>query len=372
MTSFADLLQQGTAHAWLFIPSALLLGALHGLEPGHSKTMMAAFIVAVRGTVWQAILLGLSATLSHTAIVWAIALTGLYFGRNLDLETAEPWFQLLSAVIIIGVAAWMIVSTWREQNAAAHEHDHDHDHHRHHDEIRRIDTGHGIVALSIFEDGVSPVFRMAAERGALPDADDVIVTLTRPGGVRETYTFARTVDGLQSLEAIPEPHTFEARLSIGHGGHVHAFDVLFAEDNHDHPDHDGLDVSSPGFQDAHERAHANDIKRRFANRKVTTGQIVLFGLTGGLIPCPASITVLLLCLQLKQVALGATLVLCFSIGLAATMVAVGVAAALGMRHAEKRWSGAFATIARRAPYVSGALISVVGLILGVQAIIALT
>ena len=72
MTPFADLLAQGSAHAWLFIPSALLLGALHGLEPGHSKTMMAAFIVAVRGTVWQAVLLGLSATLSHTAIVWAI------------------------------------------------------------------------------------------------------------------------------------------------------------------------------------------------------------------------------------------------------------------------------------------------------------
>ncbi len=48
MTPFADLLQQGTAHAWLFVPSAILLGALHGLEPGHSKTMMAAFIIAVR------------------------------------------------------------------------------------------------------------------------------------------------------------------------------------------------------------------------------------------------------------------------------------------------------------------------------------
>lgn len=38
MTPFADLLQQGAAHAWLFIPSALLLGALHGVEPGHCST----------------------------------------------------------------------------------------------------------------------------------------------------------------------------------------------------------------------------------------------------------------------------------------------------------------------------------------------
>ena len=35
---FSQLLQQGTAHAWLYIPVAILLGALHGLEPGHSKS----------------------------------------------------------------------------------------------------------------------------------------------------------------------------------------------------------------------------------------------------------------------------------------------------------------------------------------------
>ena len=82
-----------------------------------------------------------------------------------------------------------------------------------------------------------------------------------------------------------------------------------------------------------------DINRRFAHRRVTTGQIIVFGLTGGLIPCPASITVLLLCLQLGKVSLGALLVLCFSVGLALTMVLVGAAAALGVRHVSTRWSG---------------------------------
>ena len=65
MHSFQDYLQQG--HAWLFLPAAVVLGALHGMEPGHSKTIMAAFIIAVRGTVAQAVLLGLSATVAHTA-----------------------------------------------------------------------------------------------------------------------------------------------------------------------------------------------------------------------------------------------------------------------------------------------------------------
>lgn len=92
---------------------------------------------------------------------------------------------------------------------------------------------------------------------------------------------------------------------------------------------------------------------------------MLFGLSGGLIPCPASITVLLLCLQLKKVALGAALVLCFSIGLAITMVASGTVAALGVRHAARHFSG-FGAWAHRAPYLSAALILLVGLYVGYQ------
>src|SRR3981189_3124477 len=105
MTSFQELLQQSSAHAWLFVPSAILLGALHGLEPGHSKTMMAAFIIAIRGTVLQAVLLDLSATISPTGVVWVIALAGFHFGGEWSGERSEAYLQLASAVIIIGIAA---------------------------------------------------------------------------------------------------------------------------------------------------------------------------------------------------------------------------------------------------------------------------
>lgn len=164
MSSFAELLQQGASHAWLYFPSAILLGALHGLEPGHSKTMMAAFIVAIRGTVKQAILLGLAATISHTAVVWLVAMCGMYLGQNLNAETTEPYFQLASAAIIITIALWMLWRTWRgEQMWRFEEGDHAHDHH--HDETRRIDTGHGRIELSIFEEGVPPRWRLRTLSG---------------------------------------------------------------------------------------------------------------------------------------------------------------------------------------------------------------
>ncbi|MBC7665611.1 MAG: nickel/cobalt efflux transporter RcnA, partial [Caulobacter sp.] len=180
MENFSQLLQSG--NAWIFIPSAILLGALHGLEPGHSKTMMAAFIVAVRGTVGQAVLLGLAATLSHTAVVWAVAMGGLYFGRNWSAEATEPYFQVASGALIILIALWMLWRTWREQRRERFERDHDHGHaHGHGEETHRIDTGHGIVDLEVFEDGVPPRFRVRFEgQASVPQGQNVLVETVRP------------------------------------------------------------------------------------------------------------------------------------------------------------------------------------------------
>ncbi len=350
MTPLTDLLQQGTAHAWLFVPTAILLGALHGLEPGHAKTMMAAFIIAVRGTVLQAVLLGLAATLSHTAVVWVIALGGQYLGQQWGGATGEPYFQLASAALIVAIALWMLWRTWRAQSDAHH--------HHHADDATRVTARDGVFRLEVFEDGVPPRWRLSRIKGVLPPPQHVTLETVRPDGDRTAFAFARAGAFLESTEAIPEPHAFTARLKLvgSAGPEIHA--VAFAD--HDH-DHDPMDLGEA--DDAHARAHAQDIRRRFTGHPVTTGQIVLFGLTGGLIPCPAAITVLLLCIQLKQLSLGFALVVCFSIGLAITLVSAGVIAALSVRHIGGRWPG-LGRFARQAPYASAALIVLVGLYTG--------
>jgi nickel/cobalt exporter len=388
--------------------------------------MMAAFIIAVRGTVMQAVLLGLCATFSHTVIVWVVALGGMYLWQGVDAESFEPYLEIASAALIIGIALWMLWRTRREQHVAqghAHDHDHDHDHDHHHghsdrtehghahshEAARRIDTGHGVIAVEVFEDGVPPRWRIRRERGAAWAADEVQVTTERPGGTRQIFRFADGGEYLESIDEIPEPHEFLARVSLGHGGHTHDHDLEFVEHDHghahDHTDdhahddkhghshdhvhgHDhahsyvhghhhsshaergGLDLRSDEPLDAHALAHANDIRRRFSNRQVTTGQIVIFGLTGGLVPCGAAVTVLLLCLQTGRFLLGVALVLCFSIGLALTLVAIGAAAAFGAQHAAKRlpWFGALATTA---PYLSSVLILVLGVYVGYEGIVAL-
>lgn len=151
-----------------------------------------------------------------------------------------------------------------------------------------------------------------------------------------------------------------------HHHHHHHHDHEHHQDHEHHHDQGHHHHHEYGeYQDAHARAHANDIKRRFDGREVINWQILLFGLTGGFIPCPAAITVLLICIQLKALTLGATLVVSFSIGLALTLVTVGVGAAISVQQVAKRWSG-FNTLAKRAPYFSSLLIGLVGVYMGVH------
>ena len=279
MPPIAELIQQGATNLWVFIPTAILLGALHGLEPGHSKTIMASFIIAVKGSVTQAALLGLCAALSHSLIVWVLAAMALEFGNELMAEQSEPYLMLLSAVIVIGVSIWMFRRTRRDVlDAKAHQHlpqgghKHDHDHGQHH----------------------------------------------------------------------------RAHVENDHLGH------------------------NDSYQDDHERAHAEDIKRRFEGQKVTTGQIAMFGLTGGLVPCPASVTILMICLHLKRFSLGAVMVASFSLGLAISLVSVGVIAAWGAQQVGKRFDKrSLSDLARKMPYLSSGLMALVATLMGIQAIIQL-
>jgi len=362
MSSFHEYLISG--QAWLYLPAAVLLGALHALEPGHSKTMMAAFIVAVRGTVGQAVLLGLAATVSHTAIIWILAFIGLHYSGRFDVETTEPYFQLSAGLIVIAMAVWMFTRVRGEQRAAEHHH-HEvgHGHHGPHGgpilDLGRSET----VELSIFEMNVPPHFRLYFfdQNGQLlgpPAPGDIHLETIRADGVEQKFQFVLREDYLQSTSDIPEPHEFEVvfkRSGI-------TYYTKFIE-NHQH--HHSHEDTSGEFEDEHARQHAREWQARFPTRQVTTGQLILFGLTGGLMPCPAAFAVLLVCLQIKQFTLGFALVLAFSLGLAITLVSVGALAALSVREASRRFSG-FGQLAHKLPYASVGLMALIGIVVASQ------
>ena len=263
-------------NAWLFLPMAIFLGALHGLEPGHSKTMMTAFIVGIRGTVWQAFLLGISATISHTAIIWILAFIGLHYSSRLNVEELEPYFQLATGIIVIGMAIWMLHRTRQAQKVV-----HNHEHGAHGGMM--VDIGHGWVEISVFETNVPPRFRLYFydSKKTLINSSSQTVTLetVRPNQSRQSFNFIPKEDYLEAIEDLPEPHEFRAILKLKHADHGYTYKVDF-EEHHQHGEVALNEVEY--FGDAHERAHAAEVQKKLMNQKVTTGQIILFGLTGGL------------------------------------------------------------------------------------------
>ncbi|WP_240914894.1 sulfite exporter TauE/SafE family protein [Roseimicrobium sp. ORNL1] len=237
-----------------------------------------------------------------------------------------------------------------------------------------LDTGHGWLEVCIHKTSESSRFRIfpckaSGQLVPLPKSTQLSVETVRLDGRTQQFRFEPDGSCWEATGELPEPHEFLAVITLGHADHAHTYRLQFSKDvsgSGDAPavtevrEDDGVE-----YQDAHERAHAEDIARRFANRTVTTPQIVLFGITGGLMPCPAAFTVLLVCLQVKRVTLGFTLVAAFSLGLALTMVAVGVIAAWSLQKAHRKFSG-LGEWMRRAPYISCAVLVLLALLMAWQ------
>jgi nickel/cobalt exporter len=111
----AEALHSGWSGTLVLMASGIALGALHGLEPGHAKTMMSAFIIAIRGTVGQAVLLGASATVSHTAVVWLLAIPLPAWGVAVNLSANAPYFQIASAVAVLSLAGSTLLRMVRNE-----------------------------------------------------------------------------------------------------------------------------------------------------------------------------------------------------------------------------------------------------------------
>lgn len=93
----------------------------------------------------------------------------------------------------------------------------------------------------------------------------------------------------------------------------------------------------------------------------TFRSIATMGLSGGIVPCPEALTVLLLAISLGRTALGLTMIIAFSLGLAGVLVGLGlilVHAHAGLerfRHAEP------SPVMRWLPTASAAVVTVLGL-----------
>src|SRR5271156_3458247 len=102
---FTELIStRGNLSFWVLLSAAFIaagLGALHALEPGHGKTIVAAYLVGSRGTARHAVLLGFVVTASHTAGVYLLGAVTLYASRYIVPEQLYPWLGAISGLSVV-------------------------------------------------------------------------------------------------------------------------------------------------------------------------------------------------------------------------------------------------------------------------------
>ena len=131
-----------------------------------------------------------------------------------------------------------------------------------------------------------------------------------------------------------------------------------------------IGVSVFGSRWRHARAHEHGHGHHHHHHGVddTPGFRSLFavGVSGGLLPCPSALVVLLAAISLHRVAFGLLLIVAFSLGLALSITGVGLVAVLAKRvFARAKFDG---RLLRALPALSAAVILIAGVLMTVHAI----
>lgn len=328
---------------WVYFPTALMLGALHALEPGHAKTLTAAYLIGIKGTKRDAFLLGLSVALTHSIVVVGISALALYIGRETFTQDVTKWLQVGSGIVVILLGLWLMVKRIRQMKKSKHSHSHD-------AEVVMIQSNVTSGEMTIIQtpEGERIKYTAKIENKSL----NLKVIINRSSGL-EILELHRVGDTkvYMSHTAPEEPHEFSAELEAVTGSHREI--VPFEMHEHDHHDHDLM------TDDEHARAHAASIPDYAKNgERPTKLQILSFGAAGGMIPCPASITVMLLALSIGKVGAGLFAVAGFSIGLAVTLVGIGLAVVISLN--KLKGSGRFEWISNKAPIISAGVVMLSG------------
>jgi len=251
--------------------AALTLGAAHALEPGHGKTVVAAYLVGSRGRNLDAVLLGFVVTFTHSFGILLLGIAAKLSSRFFSEQQLHGYLGIVASLTILALGVILLKSRWKAllNPAGSHGHFHlfggHHHHHHHDDDPSRREGPHAHVHEHVCDDG-------SVVRHSHSD---------KPGHVHEKEC---------------------GRLGI------------------------------PG--------------------------LIMLGVSGGIVPCPAALALLLASVSVGNLGQGLVLVVVFSLGLALALVVLGLLVVNGVRVTSR-----FVDTERYAPkiaFTSALLVTMVG------------
>ncbi|MGV3724491.1 MAG: hypothetical protein ACO1SX_26655 [Actinomycetota bacterium] len=87
--------------------AALLAGMAHAFSPGHGKSMVAAYLVGSKGTVRDAIVLGVVVTITHTLGVYLLGFLTLWLTTSFQVERVGLWLEVVSGALVLAMGFWL-------------------------------------------------------------------------------------------------------------------------------------------------------------------------------------------------------------------------------------------------------------------------
>lgn len=124
--------------------------------------------------------------------------------------------------------------------------------------------------------------------------------------------------------------------------------------HHHHHDHDHDHHHHHHDHHHHDHDHHHDLPD-----KLTWRSLIALGVSGGLVPCPDAIAILLVAVVINRIALGLSMIVAFSLGLALVLIVIGLAMVHSRRLFEKMDS--FGRLAPLMPLVSAVVVLLLGL-----------
>lgn len=258
--------------------TAFVWGAAHAIMPGHAKTVVAAYLISQRGSYWHALVLAIIVTVTHTALVVALGVVVYaYQQSNPRLgPMLQLWLGLAAGVMVAGMGLLLV---WRALTGRIAEHDHLEPGTDQQSWFRRLFThSHPQVPAG------------------LSCASDM---------VDHDYTH---------VHAHPHNHAHAHAHTHGHE-HTHAADRE--------------------CDDAFNHAAKEGDRRRSNDGRMTFRSLLALGIAGGIVPCPTATIILLLGIGADVVAGALYAIVVFSLGLALTLMLIGVAALTSRKYASR-------------------------------------
>jgi ABC-type nickel/cobalt efflux system permease component RcnA len=233
---------------------------MHAMSPGHGKTIVGAYLVGSRGTAKHALFLGSTVTITHTIGVFALGFVTLFLSQYILPERLYPFLEMISGLLVIA------------------------------------------IGVSLFGSRLRGAFR-----GRTGQQSNHEECAHEDGRVEQTKREQR--DHLA--------HSNVATVAAGSAGGRRTSLAVLDHPGHTHDGLTGLTHSHGGREHSHLPPGAN-------GKPIGWRSLLALGISGGLLPCPSALVVMLSAISLHRVAFGLLLILAFSIGLAGVLSGIGL------------------------------------------------